>query len=234
MSSTASAESAEETGFRKTLALETMQSVDYFDDTGKRLDFDAFMKLVATGRSFDIAHPTRTSAAVSIAAKGAPAPRPSVFKLAPGVAFPKFNLRNNRGAKVGNSALTGKLTLVNFLFATCAPCIAELPVLNAFARSHPRIQSLGVTFDNASEAGQFVRQRHFEWPLITDAQSLIDAVGVTSYPAFALVGGDGRILALSTSHEIAGKSQQLDVDLLAAWIDGAQRGQRALRNKTSR
>lgn len=217
MTSASSAHSAAEAGFRKDLALETMKTVEYFDATGKRLDFVAFLKLVEAGRSFNISHPTSASAAISIAAKRAAAPRPAAYKLAPGAAFPPFKLRSNHGATVDNAVFTGKTTVVNFLFATCAPCIAELPVLNAFAKAHPKIQSLGVTFDSASEAKRFAVQRHFGWPLLADAQALVDAVGVTAYPAFALVGPDGRILSLSTSQEIAGSSKKLDVAKLSAW-----------------
>lgn len=222
LSSTASARSAAETSFRQDLALEAMKTVEYFDDAGKRMDFEAFLKLVSSGRSFNIAHPTAASAAISIAGKDAAPARPPSYKLAPGAAFPRFKLRSNRGAMVDNRALSGKVTLVNFLFATCAPCIAELPVLNAFAKAHPEIQSLGVTFDSTAEARQFAVQRHFEWPLLADGQALVEAVGVTTYPAFALVGPDGRILALSTSHEIAGASKKLGVENLAAWTSLAQ------------
>lgn len=222
LSSTASAQSAAETSFKQDLALEKMQTVEYFDEAGQRLDFEAFLTLVSSGRSFNIAHPTAASASVSIAGKNAAPARPASYKLAPGAAFPTFKLRSNRGAMVDNRSLSGKVTLVNFLFATCAPCIAELPVLNAFAKAHPEIQSLGVTFDSASEARQFAVQRHFEWPLLANAQALVDAIGVTTYPGFALVGADGRILALSTSHEIAGGSNKLDVDNLYAWTRLAQ------------
>jgi peroxiredoxin len=222
LSSAAAAQSAAETSFRKDLALETMKTVEYFDDTGKRLDFAQFLKQVAAGRSFDIGHPTATSAAVSISASNAAAAGPSRYQIAPGAAFPSFKLHDNRGATVDNHDFIGQTTLVNFLFATCAPCIAELPVLNAFARAHPEMRTLGISFDSAREARQFVTQRHFDWPLLSDAQALVDAVGVTAYPAFALVGPDGHVLALSTSHEIAGAAKTLDVDNLFAWTAAAQ------------
>jgi thiol-disulfide isomerase/thioredoxin len=62
------------------------------------------------------------------------------------------------GRFVQASALSGPV-LVNFWGKDCAPCIAELPRLQAFAKAHPQWTVLLVSTDGAADARAFV-QRH--------------------------------------------------------------------------
>jgi hypothetical protein len=50
---------------------------------------------------------------------------------------------------------------------------------------------------------------------------LMNAAGVTSYPTFALVGADGRVLAIAHSAVIGGPDHTLDLAELSAWVDRA-------------
>ena len=215
-----------EAKFLASMQLDPDAKVEYFDEAGRRLGFDAFFSLVMRGRSFGYEHDGRVSARVRLdpAKPAAIAPKrpsadPRLSKpLAIGDAFPAFALDTTKGARVTAAALHGRLTLVNFFFADCVPCIAEIPALNAYARHHPEVQVLAVTFDEMAIAKDFERQRGLKWPILALGQPLISAAGVTGFPTFALVGPDGRVRAVAHSAAIAPNGGKLDVASLSTWV----------------
>lgn len=75
-----------------------------------------------------------------------------------------------------------------------------------------------MTFDDLATAKGFAKQRGLQWPILAEAQPLIDAVGVTGYPTFALVGPDGRVRAMTHSAAIPPKGAKLDVGSLSNWV----------------
>jgi hypothetical protein len=83
---------------------------------------------------------------------------------------------------------------LSFHFAACAPCIREVPALNAFRRKHPEYNYLAVTFDDTKTAKEFVAKYPLEWPVIANAKRFIDAAGITAYPALVLLSADGAVL----------------------------------------
>jgi peroxiredoxin len=47
---------------------------------------------------------------------------------------PGFSITTDQGKRISPSALPGSLLVLNFWETSCAPCVAELPSLSAFAR----------------------------------------------------------------------------------------------------
>ena len=215
-----------EAKFLASMQLNPDARVEYFDEAGRKLGFDAFFSLVMRGRSFGYEHEGRVWAKVRLdppksaaSAPSKPFADPRLAKVvAVGDAFPAFALTTTKGARVTAAALRGRLTLVNFFFADCVPCIAEIPALNAYARHHPEVQVLAVTFDELAVAKDFEKQRGLKWPILAEGQPLISAVGVTGFPTFALVGPDGRVRAVAHSAAIAPKGSKLDVANLSTWV----------------
>lgn len=133
----------------------------------------------------------------------------------PGQPLPAFHLAGLDGRAFDNASLRGRTTLVNFFFSTCAPCIAETPVLSAYARAHPEVRVLAVTFDDAGTARGYVAAHHFDWPVLADGMGFIQAMGVSAYPAMALVGPDGRLERIALSSDIG---SPLTVAALQRWV----------------
>lgn len=139
--------------------------------------------------------------------------------LKPGQAWPAFRLANLQGRMVDAASLRGHTTLINFYFSQCAPCVQETPVLTAYAHAHPKVSVLAITFDDAGTTRDYVARRHFDWPVLPDAGTLIESVGVSAYPAMALVGPDGHVLRMALSSEID-PGHPLTVAALSRWVAG--------------
>jgi len=112
--------------------------------------------------------------------------------------LPEFNLERLGGGRARSADLLGRVSVLNFFFETCVPCIKEAPMLSAFRRRHPEYHYLAVTVDSSVEAGRFVGQRKLDWPVAIDAGPLIGAMQVKGFPTYLLVAADGRILGRGT------------------------------------
>lgn len=61
-----------------------------------------------------------------------------------------------------------------------------------------------MTFDDLATAKGFAKQRGLQWPILAEAQPLIDA--------------DGRVRAMTHSAAIPPKGAKLDVGSLSNWV----------------
>ncbi|RRD68166.1 TlpA family protein disulfide reductase [Comamonadaceae bacterium OH2310_COT-174] len=96
-----------------------------------------------------------TSAQPSAAAPTRPATRPWSFEL-PALDGSRF---------VRASDFAGPV-LLNFWGRDCPPCIAELPMLEQFARNHPQWAVLLVATDTPRQAAQFLERRGITLPAL--------------------------------------------------------------------
>ncbi len=118
----------------------------------------------------------------------APVPRP-------GTHFPAFDLPRVGGGRIDSASLKGKPYVVDFFFADCIGCIAELPELDAYHEQFPDRRVVAITYDDGRTAADFVKQRHFNWPVLHDGKAFTDKLGIKVYPTMLVVGADGKVLA---------------------------------------
>ncbi len=132
----------------------------------------------------------------------APATPNGVIVADRGGIVPTFTLKSTNGNVVSiPTAWAGKSTLVNLWATWCAPCLKEMPELQAFASEQPRsgVQVVGIALDESAPAKAMLERLAITYPNLLDASGPADAgvrlgnvAGVLPYSV--LVSPDGRVL----------------------------------------
>ncbi|TKR33785.1 TlpA family protein disulfide reductase [Luteimonas gilva] len=183
--------------FREAMALSAYPKVDYRDEEGNGISFEEFMKQTSNGKTFGMFKNSKTKEAiVSLNKPGKPVAEETKSDIRIGSPLPALkNAKTLDGKALDDAMFSGRHTLVSFYYSECVPCIAEVPALNAYAKAHPEMGILAVTFDEAKEARAFVGKHGFEWPVLADSEAYIHQAGVRTYPTILLIGPDRKIVA---------------------------------------
>ncbi|MEP1035546.1 TlpA disulfide reductase family protein [Ekhidna sp.] len=111
-------------------------------------------------------------------------------------------LWNVDGEKITKDQLKKGVTVFNFWFTTCKPCIVELPALNSIA-SNPEFKEvsfIGSTFDTEEQILKFVKKRPFKYKLVSSEEFTKRTMSVKVFPTH-LVIKDGVIMDLIIGYE---------------------------------
>jgi thiol-disulfide isomerase/thioredoxin len=134
--------------------------------------------------------------------------------LAPGVAFPDFNVKSVADQPLSVAALKGKIVLIDFWATWCGPCRAELPnVIATYGKYHDKgFEIIGVSLDSDREKlDSFLKQQNgMTWPQFFDGKGwsneLAVKYGVEAIPFTVLVGADGKIIGTNLRGEALGEA----------------------------
>ena len=138
-----------------------------------------------------------------LALMGTPAQVPDGVTVAKrGDVVPAMALKTPEGDVVAlPAAWAGKPTLVNLWATWCAPCLKEMPELDAYASEQVAngAQVVGIALDEAEPVRAFLQQHGIGYPNLLDTPGPADAgvrlgnpAGVLPYSV--LVSADGRVL----------------------------------------
>lgn len=112
--------------------------------------------------------------------------------------------KTTTGDELSSDQLAGVVQVINFWYAGCAPCRAEVPELIELAEKYAsqKVQFIGVNVrDSAATAAAFERKFKLTYPSIVDTENgsvLLAFTGVVtpqSVPTTLVIGRDGKVTA---------------------------------------
>jgi peroxiredoxin len=115
-----------------------------------------------------------------------------------GAPLPDFEAVDIDGRKVSASRLRGKVTVINFWFKKCAPCIAEIPQLNQLVDKYGNgeVNFIALTRDAKAEVQKVLDLKPFHFNQVPDAEAIIkDRFRmILGYPSTIVVDQTGHIV----------------------------------------
>jgi len=134
--------------------------------------------------------------------------------LAPGSvpdALWNLALPDLEGTEQSMSQWRGKRMVVNFWATWCAPCVKEMPDLQALADQHPDKRIIGIGIDSTANIRAFLQKVPVSYPLLvaeTGGVDLLRRLGNTrgGLPFTLILDEDGRI-----AHHVLGQIDPQDI-----------------------
>lgn len=111
---------------------------------------------------------------------------------------PGFSITTDNGRSVSLSNFGGKLLVLNFWATWCAPCVQEIPSLDAFQErmKSKGVVVVGVSVDkNEQSYKQFLQRAKVSFLTSRDAEANIGAsYGTFKYPETYVINSEGKVV----------------------------------------
>jgi thiol-disulfide isomerase/thioredoxin len=136
------------------------------------------------------------------------------LKVTRGQAMPDFS------AVPSLKSFRGKPLLINFYTVHCAPCIKEIPKLNALKHLNPELQVLAITPDSSQEAAEYAKERRLSWPIATAGEDYVfNTLGLPAFPAFAILDEQGNLLSATYANQLGGEDGHATLPGISGWVE---------------
>jgi peroxiredoxin len=108
---------------------------------------------------------------------------------------PDFKLTDLSGASVALNSMSGKVVLLDFWSMSCAPCVREMPMIEAIKEAHSAdLMVWGISFDPPDRDKKWLLLHQRTLPTLSDVDFLVsDLYRVPGIPALVLIGADGKV-----------------------------------------
>ena len=131
-----------------------------------------------------------------------------------------FEAKLLNGNFFSEKQLEGKITLISFWFASCRPCLEEMPefnlVFNRF-KENKKFQQLGITFESFDEANRIKDKFHLTYPiLLTTNEECSELSLKAGYPVTVITDCAGRMIYISLGGRINEKEikEQFELEII--------------------
>jgi thiol-disulfide isomerase/thioredoxin len=142
------------------------------------------------------------------------APRPG--RDGRGPLAPEFTLPDLLGSEFSLAEHRGQPVIVDFFATWCAPCVQQIPVLNAFQAAHyGDVVVLGIAVDaqGSRVVGPWVSEYDVQYPVLLGSERLAQQYGAFGFPTLYVIAPDGSV---SSKHVGVISQQELEEALAAA------------------
>lgn len=113
-----------------------------------------------------------------------------------GKPYTVFSVQLN-GKEYSNTTLKGKRVFINFWFAGCAPCMAEMEELNQLYKKFSAADNfafVSFTFDNEKQIAEVKKEYKIEYPILSISQSECSRLNFNAgYPTSILLDSSGKV-----------------------------------------
>jgi thiol-disulfide isomerase/thioredoxin len=115
-----------------------------------------------------------------------------------GARAPAFTLPDLLGNETSLADLRGRPVIIDFWATWCAPCVQQIPVLNAFQAAHyGEVSVLGIAVDSQGieVVAPFATEHDIQYPVLLGDESLAQEYGAFGFPSLYVIAPDGSIAA---------------------------------------
>lgn len=127
------------------------------------------------------------------------------YSMVLGKKFPAFRFQDLNGHLYTSENTKGKIIVLKAWFIACAPCVAEMPMLNRITenyRTRKDILFLSIAFDRKEALRKFSRQKEFKYAIIPVTEQYIEkSLHVTGYPAHWVINKQGIVVDMTYDKE---------------------------------
>ncbi len=92
-----------------------------------------------------------------------------------GYQMPEFQAQTIFGKSIDINYFKGKITILNFWFSGCAPCIAEIPGFNKIVEKYgkEKINYLGICLDQVQDIETFLQEHKWRFEQIANGADIV-------------------------------------------------------------
>lgn len=115
-----------------------------------------------------------------------------------GTQLPAFEAKTVDGKAINEQYFKGKLSIINFWFIGCTPCVAEIPGLDKLAATYgkEKINYLAIARDSEKWVKPFLEKHPWRFDHLIDSKKLIEETFMAQwgYPLTMVVDPNGTII----------------------------------------